>query len=149
MVFSYNEYFEKVFIIPIIILLIIFIDILYLLYRFRTDEKYSIGKIEIVLQVIGVVILAFVSVTQLRFGIVLDNEDSTRFINGEITDISDVRLPPKYYLNGDRVWPKLVEIDDEKYYIMAIGDFEMHDQVKIEYLNNSKIVISIIENGED
>lgn len=149
MVFSYSEYFEKVFVIPLILLIIVIIDLLFLLYRRRPNGKHHVSKFELILQIVGIVVLAFVSITQFRLGIILDNEQSTQTISGDISNISDVRLPSKYYMNGSRVWPKLIEIDGEEYYIMTIGDFELNDQVEIEYLKNSKIVISIFEDSDD
>lgn len=81
--------------------------------------------------------------TQLRLKIILDNEHNLNTMNGEISNVSDVALPPKYYIDGSRVWPKLIEIDGETYYIMTIGDYEIGNKVIIEYLPNSNIVISI------
>jgi hypothetical protein len=143
MVFDYSDYFESVFIFPIIIISIVTIDLLYLLYRSKRKGTKQISKIEVVLQIIGTVVLTFVSITQLRLGIIFDNENSSSSLTGEISNVSHIMLPPKYYMNGSRVWPKLVEIDGEEYYIMSIGDYEVGDKVVIEYLPNSQIVLLI------
>ena len=149
MVFNYSDYFEKVFIIPTIILVIIIIDLCFFIYRFRSGVYHQGNKIELVLQIIGISLLAFVSITQLRLGIILDNEQSTETVSGNISDVLDVNVPPKFYYKGNRVWPKLIEIDGEFYYIMTIGNFKQDDSVKVEYLPNSNVVISIKEDNND
>ena len=51
----------------------------------------------------------------------------------------------RFHYNGNLVYPKYITIEDEEYFIMYTGVFEVGDVVEITYLPKSKIVLEIQE----
>ena len=60
-----------------------------------------------------------------------------------ITDIQDTHGLNKFRHNDHVAFASYVYIDGEKFYIMCIEDYQIGDEVVIEYLPKSKIVLSI------
>jgi mRNA degradation ribonuclease J1/J2 len=85
-------------------------------------------------------------VPSFKHGIYLFSEkESNALVNsGTITDITNTYGNNKFtYENKHSIASSYVYIDGEKYYIMYIGDFNVGDEVKFEYLPKSKVILSI------
>ena len=78
-------------------------------------------------------------------GIHLINEKENDKVEacGIITEIKDTHGIDKYMYDGHVTYASHVYINDERYYIMYIGDYEVGDEVTFEYLPKSKIIMSI------
>ena len=139
--FEYNEYLNKLLIIPAILIVLSLV----VLVRFflRLKKRFKIKTLEIIVTAIVILLMMFVGIKQLNIRIISDNVNNTEEISGYIEEIVDVSTPPKFYYLGERVRPKIIRIDGKDYYIMTIGYFEIGDAVTIVYLPNSKIVTSI------
>ena len=72
-----------------------------------------------------------------------EKEEDSLELAGVITDIQDTYGLNKYRHNDHVAFASYVYIDGEKFYIMCIEDYQIGDEVVIEYLPKSKIVLSI------
>ena len=96
--------------------------------------------------VVIVVLALYITLPPFKHGIHLFTEKEQDAINdvGTITKITRTYGNNKYsYGDEKNVYASYVYIDDEKYYIMYIGDFNIGDEVEFEYLPKSKIILSI------
>lgn len=64
---------------------------------------------------------------------------------GEVHSFEKTYGINKYTYNGENSFAYYIFIDDEKYYIMHIGDIKVGDKVEFEYLPKSKIILSIYQ----
>lgn len=100
--------------------------------------------------IISLIIIVCFSVLmsiQLSHGVrlVKYGEKDSVYISGEIQEITDVSVSPKYWYDEEHHHSRAswIKINNEKYYIMAIGNFKVGDTVQIKYLNKSNFVLSI------
>jgi len=112
-------------------------------YIKKAGNKYHMSVYQIVIALIILFTLVFTDIHHLNYKLVLDKNQSPEIITGEIDLINSVSIPPKFYYLGERVRPKKIEINNQEYYILTIGDFEVGDNVVIEFLPNSLVVMSI------
>lgn len=147
MTFSYNDYYYNLFVIPtilIIVSLVLLVSVVISINkRSRQRVIYSLSAI------ITISVLFFVGLYQLNIDLMVEDSTSTEEASGDIVKISEVLFPPKFYYMGSRVRPMIIEVDENVYYILTIGDFTLGDHVTVEYLPNSKIVLSIHSSNED
>jgi hypothetical protein len=113
------------------------------------SKRSKMTVIHLSLATIVISMMLFIGMYQLNLKLIYDDASNIEEINGNIEEIKDVLIPPKFYYLGDRVRPKIIKVDGIDYYIMTIGDFAVGDDVTIEYLPNSRIVISIFSNGNN
>lgn len=69
-------------------------------------------------------------------------EESVELI-GTITDIKDTHGINKYRHNDHVSFASYIYIDDKKLYIMCIDDYQIGDEVVVEYLPKSTVVLSM------
>ena len=142
MIFEYGVYFrDLMFGVAFLVFssLLILCDII-MYVRKRNIRDFIIG--------IAISIFCFINaVVPFKHGIHLTYEKENDKIEavGEVTKIEKIYGISKYVYNDQNSFPCYVFIDGEEYYIMHIGNLELGDVVKIEYLPNSKIILSIDE----
>lgn len=147
MKFEYNQYFKMICIGCLIMFsffffLTIFEAISYFKKQFhKEDNKFS----QYLLSVFIDIVFLYVSFCPLINGIHLISEKENDKVEaiGTINKITEAQGIDKYAYEGKTVFASYVYIDDEKYYIMYIGDFEEGDTVRFEYLPKSKVILSI------
>lgn len=95
--------------------------------------------------ILTLMILLFVCLFPFVHGIhlFLEKEEDSLELAGVITDIQDTHGLNKYRHNDHTAFASYVYIDGEKFYIMCIEDYQIGDEVVIEYLPKSKVVLSI------
>ena len=92
------------------------------------------------------VLLAFaIFLPQMNFSLIFEQEDKVVEQIGEIESINPSSNSNRFHYNGNLVYPKYITIEDEEYFIMYTGVFEVGDVVEITYLPKSKIVLEIQE----
>lgn len=107
----------------------------------------DLGIVSFLIVIIVTTMITMIGVVTINFDLMFEEEENREVLFGTISEISSVDTPPKFTYQGIPVTPKYITIDNEKYYIMYIGDFAEGDRVVIEFLPKSKIVLSIFENG--
>jgi hypothetical protein len=133
---------------PVIVLAISLIMFIYFLVQLNS-KKAKLSVIHLLLATFIISMMFIIGISQLNIKMIDDDASNTEEISGNIDKISEVLLAPKFYYLGNRVDPKIIRIDGVNYYIMTIGDFTIGDDVTIEYLPNSRLVISIYSNSDN
>lgn len=149
--FEYNTYKSNTFVFPLIFLVtaILLVIITYIVNLPKIKESKKNIPILVTSLILGLIvgglIITIISI-QLSYGVrlVKYGEKDPVYISGEIQEITEVPFSPKYRYNNEHYnHASLIKINDEKYYIMAIGNFKVGDTVQIKYLNKSNFVLSI------
>ncbi len=138
MVYDYFEYYKVMFIAPIVFFCFAALVTLVNLLK----QKNVKGK---AFSILTLMILLFVCLFPFVHGIhlFLEKEEDSLELAGVITDIQDTHGLNKYRHNDHTAFASYVYIDGEKFYIMCIEDYQIGDEVVIEYLPKSKVVLSI------
>ena len=87
--------------------------------------------------------LSLMGVCLMNRNLIFEKPSAVLEMIGVITSIDGAKSGWKWYYEGERVDPSYITINDERYYIMNIGGFEIGDQIIISYLPKSKIVLEI------
>ncbi len=143
--FEYNEYYTMLFTVPIIMIVIGIIVIFAFLYDIIFSNKLVLNR-RFIKGVFIIVFFAALLITggnQLNFSIRLDDINQVNDISGRIDSIDNVRVPPRFHFDSEVVNPKIISIDGKDYYTMTVGEFNVGDNIIIEYLPNSKVIMSI------
>ena len=147
MYFEYNNYFNGLFVEPLIViaisLFVIILCFIMLLVRFKNEFKFNMKHIKYIFIIVMFSYVLFNVVDDIDLNIVKDSDVSTISIYGDIESINNISSPPRLYYQERQVLPSIILINNQEYYIMTIGDFEVGDTVAIEYLPNSYVVMSI------
>jgi len=147
MLFDYQDYYTKLNDEPlytIIFATILILSLAHEIYVLIRKTKGNAKRLSfLVTASVMSIMLLFSGFNRLNLSIRKDENLPSEEMMGTITAIDDVKFPPKFYYQGHVVWPKLITIAEEQYFIMTIGDYEAGDVVVIEYLPNSKVVVSI------
>ena len=148
MSFDYYDYHKMLFLGPliaIIIILILFVVETILFFKKNSSLGYSTSLKRYVASIIAFLFFLFVFLLPIKQGIHLINEKENDKVKtmGEITEIRKTYGLNKYTYEGHVTYASYVYIEDERYYIMNIGEYKVGDVVIIEYLPKSKIVLSI------
>ena len=153
MKYSYNLYLKNAFFIPLIvvILLIAFIilDCVLLMKDIKSNQTKSIGYYVFSLAV-SVLILCIFGNALIRIGFPLlsDKKAETQVVSGEVTNITYSFYSARYYLNGQIYRGVWVEIEGQKYYLIDMGNIQIGNDVRIQYLPNSHFVMECNQEGE-
>ena len=131
--------------IAIIIILILFVVETILFFKKNSSLGYSTSLKRYVASIIAFLFFLFVFLLPIKQGVHLINEKENDKVKtmGEITEIRKTYGLNKYTYEGHVTYASYVYIEDERYYIMNIGEYKVGDVVIIEYLPKSKIVLSI------
>ena len=131
--------------IAIIIILILFVVETILFFKKNSSLGYSTSLKRYVASIIVFLFFLFVFLLPIKQGVHLINEKENDKVKtmGEITEIRKTYGLNKYTYEGHVTYASYVYIEDERYYIMNIGEYKVGDVVIIEYLPKSKIVLSI------
>ena len=149
MTFEYSDYYaglvgRPLLAVGIAILVLLGSLVLYILFdKITRIIKLRFEKGKLVLIIFPCIVLLMLGFGTINYNFLFDDESDLYKIEGMITDISEVGRSPKYTYDGMPVTPKYLTIDDQKYYVMYIGDFEIGDIVKLDYLPKSKTVLTI------
>ena len=150
MKFPYSQYYKILTIGSLFYIMFFLICILFIMFSsFKRDGQITTLKnvVRFLISHISVISFAiFMVVPSFKHGIYLFTEkESDALVNsGTITDITATYGNNKFnYENKHSTHSSYVYIDDDKYYIMYIGDFNIGDEVEFEYLPKSKIILSI------
>ncbi len=147
MAFSYNEYFNNLFILPLVMCAISVVVILgMIIYSLNLKTPLTIKfKFDFSISVIICIILLIVFAPSLRYGVKMlnDNKNSAIIIDGEIEEIEKVTFSPRYMHKDRVVFAKMITINGEKYYCMTVGEIAVGDYVEASYLINSRLIIKI------
>ncbi len=142
MVFSIDEYIQRLFLFPLLTLCIsVLILIAAIVWLLRSKKIKQI--IVSVLFIVSSVIAINGAYQNLKYGFPLSQEDTsqTSQIIGEITKFERAEQQQRFMVEGEYVVAYLVTIDGEEYYFMPIGDLEIGDEVIVKFLPKSQIVI--------
>src|SRR3989339_413282 len=135
--FEYSDYYNKLYEMPLITIIIaslmIFGSISALIIGISKHRKVNI-------YILGLLVSGL---NGLNVEIKHDNPTETIQLNGIISDIRTVSNPPRFYYEDQIVIPKIITINDQEFYCMTIGTIDVGDNVEILYLENSKVVLSI------
>ena len=151
MKFSYDEYFNMLFIGAICIMLFalvaIVIDIIIIIVKRSTFVKFDKKIAGYITSFILSLFLFSLGLAPFKHGMYLLNEKETDKIScsGEVHSFEKTYGLNKYTYNGENSFAYYISIDGEKYYIMHTGDIEVGDKVEFEYLPKSKIILSIYQ----
>lgn len=148
MTFNYNDYFVGIFFIPLILIVfsvLIFSVCLIYVFKYKALKERN-STLRLFVFTVFALIALISGLNQVNYMIYYDTESDTQQYVGEVTKISDVSYPPRFFYNDEIVSPKFVYIDSQEYYIMYIGEIEVGDIVTIDYLTNSKIILEIKRN---
>ncbi len=149
--FDFDTYFLNLVIVPLIFAffgLVVLLSNITKHYRNRptqSDIKYSWMTRRMISSIGTFIFCIILSLWIGKFSLVLDNENKTETISGEILSIEEAEPRAKIKFEGEYTYQKHITINGEEYYIMTIGDFEIGDNVSIVYLPHSKIILSIQE----
>lgn len=154
MQFEYNEYQRALVNNPLLFfvmgaVILIFGIIVYkypsLMWKFRLwQEPYESDRpIYLFYTVLCFVFGTAMSLNFMNVDLLLEDENNISVLHGNILEIEDTKQTFKLSYQGKRVNPNYIVIDDEEYFIMYIGDFDVGDTVEITYLPKSKVVLEI------
>ena len=145
--FEYDDYYSKLFEMPLITIIIatlmIFGSLSALIIIISKHRKVNLYAMGLLLACGFSSILLVSGVNGFNAEIKHDNPAESIQLTGIISDIRGVSNPPRFYYEGQIVIPKIITINDVKYYCMTIGTIEVGDNVEIDYMENSKVVLSI------
>ncbi len=90
------------------------------------------------------IFLLIISLMNLRYGIhlVKENESDSIELVGFIDEINETWFIQGYYSEGGKVNCKIVIINQEKFLFVATDDLVIGDEIKIDYLPKSRVVLS-------
>ena len=154
MQFDYSQYFKilvwgSIFFAVFILSIMLINTIRFLIAMNKCDNEEEKKKIFGNMMcgcIFAIAFALFISVPSFKHGVHLftEKEDSAIVETGTITSIKGTFGNNKYsYEDKHNVFASYVYIDGEQYYIMFIGDFKIGDEVTIEYLPKSRIILSI------
>lgn len=106
-------------------------------------------KLHLYWSIISFILLCMISIRHMNKDLLFEKESDSRNTNGVITNIEPANADFKLYKDGSRIFPDYITINNVRYYIMDIGEFEVGDQVDITYLPKSKIILSIYETNDE
>lgn len=145
--FEYNDYYNQLYKMPLMTIIIAAIMILGILLvlviyisKHRKVNLYTVGLL------VAIIFSSFLLVTAVNgfnANIKHDIPSESIQLTGVISGIKTVSDPPRFYYEGQMVIPKIITINGVEYYCMTIGTIEVGDNVEIEYLDSSKVVLSI------
>lgn len=149
MSFDYNEYYQALVLGPasflafgfVIFVLGIIFQIKPQLVPRKIKEQFKYAGL--LISVLALLISLFIVTTTSHFTLIYDKEEQVVETNGTITKIDFDRYHMKMYYENEFANPMYIIINDRTYYIMTIGDFEVGDDVTIEYLPKSMIIMKI------
>ena len=153
--FHYSQYYKvltigSLFYIAFFMLAILISTIKFLTSYIKHSPDLNFGNY-VCSQIVTIFIALIIAFPSFKHGVYLFSEKENQAIAdvGTITDITRTYGNNKYsYGDVKNVFASYVYIDDEKYYIMYIGDFNIGDEVEFEYLPKSKIILSIYHTEE-
>ncbi|MBU1093172.1 MAG: hypothetical protein KKH01_01780 [Firmicutes bacterium] len=147
MIFEYGEYKDKLFYEPLLGLIICLIGFIYIAHEIIMEIKYRGSSTHPLLALFfGLVITVAIlpsTIINLRYGVftIFENETHIEEYIGTIESIKEASFARNYDYNGDSVRLQIVIVDDELYLFMTTGDLIVGDNVIIEYLPYSRIVL--------
>ena len=148
MSFEYSEYYKILFVAALCIMVVSIVAItIHTIIYFKKRTTLNPKKFPVVFLANIVILVFFFTLGAVPFarGIYLPNEkEAARVVAcGEITRYYKAYGNNKYFNDGKNCFAHYVFINNEKYYIMDIGDLEVGDSVSFEYLPKSKIILNI------
>jgi len=145
--FEYNDYYNQLYKMPLMTIIIaaimIFGILSVLVIYINKHRKVNLYVMGLLLACIFSSILLVTGVNGFNAEIKHDNSTESIQLRGVISDIKTVSDPPRFYYEDQMVIPKIITINEVEYYCMTIGTIEVGDNVEIYYLENSKVVLSI------
>jgi len=145
--FEYDEYYRELYKYPLFGIIVGILGFLWISYnivkKVREDYRFKIKNIFFIVPLIFISFFLYLQFNFLNLGIKKDYDVNTVFVSGEIEYIRSELNSPKLQYEGEVVDPSVITINNQEYYIMTIGDFEVGDYVVIEFLPNSLVVMSI------
>ena len=150
MEFPYSQYYKVLTIGSLFYFVFFLLFILFLMISsFKKNGQVLTFKNVIMFLITHILVIAFaifIIVPSFKHGIYLFSEKEQNAISdvGTISNITNTYGNNKFtYEDKHNVFSSYVYIDDEQYYIMYIGDLEIGNEVKFEYLPKSKVILSI------
>lgn len=141
MTYDYSEYYKVICIAPMV--LFGFAALTTLINLSKRKKKVKENTLCILTLMIFLIYSIFPFVH--GFHLFSEKEANSLELTGVITDIQDTHGLNKFRHNDHVAFASYVYIDGEKFYIMCIEDYQVGDEVVIEYLPKSKVVLSIRE----
>ena len=147
MYFEYDEYYRELYKYPLFGIIVGILGVLWIMFyivkKIREDYRFEIKNLLFTVPLIFILFFLYLQFYFLNLGINKDSDVNTVFVSGEIEYIRSELNSPKLQYEGEVVDPSIITINNQEYYIMTIGDFEVGDYVVIEFLPNSLVVMSI------
>jgi len=147
--FEYTEYYSKLvgvslLAIMIATMILIFSIFIFVFYdRIRKITKININRNKIFYFLPGLLLLYALGFSSINYRFLFDNNNNVYQTEGIITEIINTENNPKFIFEGKQSTPKYIIINDEKYYVMHIGELKVGDEVQVEYLQKSKVILEI------
>ncbi|MBE6542804.1 MAG: hypothetical protein E7675_00235 [Ruminococcaceae bacterium] len=150
--FSYSEYYNNGFVIPLFFLIASFSFAVISIINYRRKVKkatleQSNNKKSLILILISCIVAVIIVSTQMQtlmYGINLVGESAEDAIEyaGEIKRIEKVDQSPRYMHNGSVVRASIVDVGEMSFYFMTASGLKVGDKINITYLPNSTMVLS-------
>ncbi len=153
MYFDYDTYYNSLVVqsgLGIIFDIFIFIIVFILIIALKKNNKLR-NKIFPIVSLAMLFIpatLLITHVSQFNPKLIWDERETTIYIEGKVTDVKEIKNPPRMMLKYGRANPHYITIDNQVYYIMDIYEVQKGDIVTIEYLPNSKVILYVQINTE-
>jgi amino acid transporter len=153
MEFSFNEYYGVLVNSSIIFIVIALIILIYGVVKYfkskktRLNTNIKVEKGSLILVLMCFIVICSIGIATMNTSLLFEKEEDKVSTQGIISEINEVKNPAKLTYNHMQVTPNWIVINGIEYYIMYIGDFSVGDNVSIEYLPNSLIVLSIYYNN--
>lgn len=152
MIFSYSEYYNNAFIVPLVFLIvsICFAGGTIIKYNktvTNTGLEESNNKKSLILTLISCVVAFIIISTQIKtlmYGINLASESVDDAVEcvGDVQSIEKVSQSPRYMHNGSVARASIVKVGGKKFYFMSASEIKVGDKISITYLPKSTMVLS-------
>lgn len=146
MTFDYIDYFNKLVVLPIVVLIATFLALVAFLLRCKYNRT-PVKLAEFIAVCLVIPLMLSVGVSSLNTHLMNEKTEDVVKRTGIITAVHKQILPAKFYYRGDLVTPCFVTIDNMDYYIMTLGNYQLGDEVTVDVLPQSKIILSINSNA--
>lgn len=148
MKFDYDEYFKILFTASVCLIIVSVIAIVIATIVFLKNNRtiqFDSNLKGYIVQIIMFLFLLSIAIFPFKHGVHLVEEKENNKLEhvGVITDITRTYGNNKYFYDNKNVFASYVYIDNERYYIMYIGELKIGNKVKFEYLPKSKVILNV------
>lgn len=149
MEFNFSEYYGRLIISPMFFIVLAFVYLIYFIVKYKKERKKENSeykKAYLIFSSIIFLMICSIGFATMKPKLMFEKEENKVLNQGIIDEIITVNYPTKFTYQDAPVNPSIILVNGEEYFIMYIGYFKIGDNVIIEYLPKSHVVLSINEN---